>query len=100
MDITESPCFALGQGGLHMMRNRRGDPAVSACRKSPSGLSDSFLQSAARTRCTRFAYNSHTCSLRRILRQVHALTQKVLTLFFCFRKKFCEAFFYSLKPPG
>ena len=34
----------------------------------------------------------HTCSLRCILCQVHALTQNVLDSIFCLRRKLCEAF--------
>ena len=42
------------------------------CRKSPLGLSDSFLQSAARRICSPKANIFHTCSLRCIFGQVHA----------------------------
>ena len=37
----------------------------------------------------------HTCSLRCILRQVHALTQNVLTLFFAFAKNSAKLFLYT-----
>ena len=63
-----------------------------ACRKTPSGFSAKLLQSAARTPCAPLAHNSHTCSPRCILCQVHALTQNDLDFVFRLRGKFCEAF--------
>ena len=51
------------------------------CRKSPSGLSASFLQSAARIICSPAVNKFHTCSLRSIFCQVHALAENVFTLF-------------------
>jgi len=60
--------------------------------KKPYGLFRQFLQSAARIICTPLAYKFHTCSLRSILHQVHALTQNVFNSIFCLRRKLCEAF--------
>ena len=51
-----------------------------------------FLQSAARIICLPMADKFHTCSLRSIFRQVHALTENVLDFVFRLRGKFCEAF--------
>ena len=64
----------------------------SGRRKSPLGLFDGFLLSAARTPCAPLAHNSHTCSLISIFRQVHALAETVFHFVFHRRGKFCEAF--------
>ena len=63
-----------------------------ACRKSPSAFSASSLQSAARIICLPKADKFHTCGLRSIFCQVHALTENVSDFIFCFRRKLCEAF--------
>ena len=65
---------------------------LSGCRKSPPGLSDRNLQSAARTPCAPTAHNSHTCSLRCIFCQVHALTENDSEFIRCSRSELCEAF--------
>ena len=49
-----------------------GKPEVSVWRKSPSGLSAKFLQSAARIICLPLANKFHTCSLRCVFVHVHA----------------------------
>ena len=56
----------------------------SACRKSPSGLSAKFLQSAARTPCAPMAHNSHTCNLRCIFVHVHAAAKNDFNEFAAF----------------
>ena len=56
------------------------------------GFPPVFLQSAARIICMPLAYKFHTCSLRSIFRQVHALTENILNFVFRWRGKFCEAF--------
>ena len=50
-------------------------PAPQTVEKPLTGFSDKFLQSAARTPCSPTANNSHTCSLRSIFCQVHALAE-------------------------
>ena len=45
---------------------------ISDCRKTPSGLSDKLLQSAARIICPPLGDKFHTCSLRSVFCQVHA----------------------------
>ena len=60
--------------------------------KIPFGAFRQILQSAARIICSHNANKFHTCSLRCILRQVHALTQNILNAIFCLRRKLCEAF--------
>jgi len=57
-----------------------------ACRKTPSGFSARFLQSAARIICPHSADEFYTCSLRSILCQVHAPTQNDLDFIFAFAK--------------
>jgi len=61
-------------------------------RKSPPGLFDGFLQSAACIICSLLANKFHACSLRSIFCQVHALTENASNLVFRLREKFCEAF--------
>ena len=56
-------------------------PSFERVENPLSGLSASFLQSAVCIICLQEADKFHTCSLRCILRQVHALTQNALTLF-------------------
>ena len=58
-----------------------------------TGLSASFLQSAARIICTPLAHKFHTCSLSCILRQVHALTQNVFVLYFLLAQKTLRGFY-------
>ena len=65
---------------------------LSGRRKSPLGLSDGNLQSAARRISSPRENKFHTCSLKSILRQVHALTQNVFDFVFRLREKFCDAF--------
>ena len=55
--------------------------------KPHSGFSASFLQSAARTPCAPMAHNSHTCDLRYILCQVHALAENDLIFFAYYRRQ-------------
>ena len=50
----------------------------SDCGKTPSGLCDKFLQSAARIICPHRGDKFHTCSLRSVFRQVHALAENFL----------------------
>ena len=64
----------------------------SDCRKTPSGLSDRFSQSAARRICSPTANKFHTCSLRCIFGQVHALTENDSDSICRVRGKLCEAF--------
>ena len=52
-----------------------------------------FLQSAARRICLPMANKFHTCSLRCMFAHVHAAAKHNFDFIFCFRKKFCEAFF-------
>ncbi len=54
---------------------------LSNCRKSLSGLSDNFLQSAARIICPLVAAKFHTCSLRSIFAQVHAPVKNSIRLY-------------------
>ena len=60
--------------------------------KKPFGLFRQFSQSAARTHCAPVTHNSHTCSLRCILRQVHAPAQNDSNFIRCFRSELCETF--------
>ena len=57
---------------------------TSDCRKTPSGLSDRFLQSAARIICPPMGDKFHTCSLRSVFCQVHAPAENKLD-FICRR---------------
>ena len=74
-------------------------PAAFLCRKSPSGLSASFLQSAACIICLPSADKFHTCSLGSILSQVHALTQNIFNYVFA-NAKILRSFFLQSEAAG
>ena len=57
------------------------------------------LQSAARTRCTLFAYTSHTCSLKSIFCQVHAPAENDSILFAASGRQTLRGLFDTLRPP-
>jgi len=63
------------------------------CQKSPLGLFDSFLQSAARTPCAPTAHKAHTCSLRSIFAQVHAPVENGFHFIRRSSGELCEALF-------
>ena len=67
-------------------------PLLLACRKTPSGFSASFLQSAARTPCAPLAHNSHTCSLRSVFVHVHAAAENISDFIRRICGELCEAF--------
>ena len=71
----------------HFLLVQKTEPAETAgsqrVEKPLPGLSAKSLQSAARIICLPEADKFHTCSLRSILRQVHALTQNVCNFIFC-----------------
>ena len=65
----------------------------SGCRKSPMGLFDRFLQSAARIICSPMANKFHTCSLISIFAQVHALVENGFDFIRRYGGELCEALF-------
>ena len=67
--------------------------AVLGCRKSPTGLFDRFLQSAARIICPPMANKFHTCSLISIFAQVHALVENGFDFIRRYSGELCEALF-------
>ena len=70
-----------------------------AVEKPLTGFFDKFLQSAARTPCSPTANNSHTCSLRSIFCQVHALAENDLILFGGLRRQTLRGFFVQKSSP-
>ena len=65
----------------------------SGCRKSPTGLFDRFLQSAARIICPPVANKFHTCSLISIFAQVHAPVENGFDFIRRYGGELCEALF-------
>lgn len=74
------------------MYTGHGNSVPSNCQKSPSGLFDKVLQSAACINCLPVADNFHTCSLRSIFGQVHAPAEDDLDPIRRLGGELCEAF--------
>ena len=72
-------------------------PGMPDCRKIPSGFSDRFSQSAARTPCAPQAHNSHTCSLSCIFCQIHAPAENDFDFICRIRGKTLRDFFDTLQ---
>ncbi len=69
----------------------------SSHRKSPKGIFDGFLQSAARIICPLSADKFHTYSLRGIFRQVRALAENGFKLSLRLMAQTLRGFFDSLR---
>ena len=68
-------------------------PGPQTVENPPWGFSTVFLQSAARIICPPMANKFHTCSLRSIFVQVHALVENGFYFIRRYSGELCEALF-------